>query len=425
MKRAIPLLVLALLLAPGLASAEPGIQPEFPDDLAALAREWVTEAESALAPHADAAWHAEAEGFLAKARANADAGRVRSTIFDVETTYEIIRAETFLASIAHLASEAEKKSSAISQSQSWHDESVATWDAYTARLHEFDAEVQSLHGLEIALYSADIAATARVALNSHDELVPEFRKAAFSRGTVMDLFRASRTPGIEIGFASDILDVAVSREGLRPELDVARWRDVYVAGELARPTDTSGRISQWEEIAEPARQGGEEILSVAVGLAEQRLLRMQSISLTYGDAQSRGKDVVNDAARGMLGRVNRTSYDDVRAYGLLGVATADAIDQARFILGFVERGEAQLAFITAAWSTLDWQETSALVLADVSPVEPEESTNLGEQNNLTRYPEFMPKTEQQQQTRTPAPPLVALVAALAVAAVIVARRRAE
>lgn len=360
------------------------IQPEYPDDLEALATRWVADAENATAPYAERAWYAELQPFLQKAKAEAEAGRVRATMFDLETTYELLRGNLIADDAAALSSDAEKKALVVERTQTIHAEAEDAWEDFRARLHEYDPDVRSLHSLEIALYSADLALAAKLSLDNYDELVPELRKATFSREATYDMLRASLTPLNDIRFADDILGAALQREGLPPALDHERWTSVYAYAEV-QPRPADDRLKQWEEVAAPVRANNESLMAVAIALAEQRTLRHQQIQLTYGDAGSRGLDIVRDAAVNMEKRLNRTSYEDVRAHGLLGVATADAVDQARFVLDFVRQGKGAIGFITLTWSSVDHQEFVALVLADVSLVEPTTETNLGHQNNLTRY----------------------------------------
>ena len=416
MKRALVLLALVLFVSPGAtaATAKP-IQPEFPDDLKALGPQWVADVGDRIAPYADRPWYAEMDGFYQKAKREADEGRLRAAMFDLETVVELLEAN-LLVDAAPQRSEAERKAIVLERTQSMHRDGEAAWSDFRARAKDVQSDIASLHALEMTLYAADIALTAKLNLNNYVHLVPEFRKANFSREATLDMLRASRTPSTALDFANDILDVAMAREGLPPRLEAVRWQERYVVPELSRTSDDSGRLSAWEDVAKEVRPAGEGVMAVAIGLAEQRALRQQQISLTYGDAGSRGLDVLHDAVRFMERRLNRTSYEDVRPHGLLGVFTADAVDQARFVLEFAAAGKAQLPFVTATWATLDHQEFAALVLADVSPVEPEKETNLGFQNDLTRY---TVKEEKQ----TPGAPVLLAAAVAALAALGLRRRR--
>ena len=360
------------------------IQPDYPEDLEALTVGWVADAQNATAPYADRSWYAELQPFLQKAKNESEAGRVRATIFDLETTYELLRGNLIADEAAALNSDAEKKALVQERTQAIHAEAETAWEAYRERLHAYDPQVRSLHGLEIALYSADLALSAKLSLDNHDDLIPELRKTTFSREATYDMLRVSLTPLTNIRFADDVLGAALAREGLPPAIDHERWTNFYARPEV-QPREGEDRLRQWEDVAGPVRANNESLMAVAIALAEQRALRHQQIQLTYGDAGSRGLDVVRDASVNMEKRLNRTTYEDVRAHGLLGVITADAVDQARFVLDFVHQGKGAIGFITVTWSNLDHQEFAALVLADVSPVEPTGESNLGHQNNLTRY----------------------------------------
>lgn len=418
MKRAFVLLALALFLAPSASAASaPRIAPEFPEDLQALGPRWVADVGERIAPYADRPWFAEMDGFYQKAKREADEGRLRAAIFDLETVIELLEAN-ILVDAAPQRSEAERKAIVLERTQAMHREGEAAWSDFRERAKGLQDEIESLHTLEIALYASDLALTAKLNLDNYVHLVPEFRKANFSREATLDMLRASRTPGTALAFANDILDVAMAREGLPPRLEAARWQERYVVPELARPPEEDGRLAAWENVAKEVRPAEEGIMAVAIGLAEQRALRQQQISLTYGDAGSRGLDVLHDAVRYMERRLNRTSYEDVRPHGVLGVFTADAVDQAQFVLDFAAAGKAQLPFVTATWATLDHQEFAALVLADVSPIAPAEPTNLGFQNDLTRY------TVKEEEKQTPAAPALLGLGVIGLAAIALRRRRA-
>lgn len=424
MNRALVAMGIVLLLAgPALAQqATPKAPPvDFPEDVEALARGWVADVEARVAPHADKPWFAEMDGFLQKAKREAEEGRVRAAMFDLETTDELLRANLLLDETAG-RNDADRKALVIERTQAWRAEGDAAWEEFRARLKSIEGDIGSLHTLELALYAADLAIGAKLNLDNHKALVPEYRKVNFSREATLDLVRASATPVLDLAFADDVLDAALEREGLPPALNATRWNNRYAIPETRREPDETGQVRLWEAFAPEVRANDERTMSVAIGLAEQRELRRQQIALTYGDAASRGQDSVNDAAKFMERRMNRSSYDDLRPHGLLGIFTADAVDQARFVLSFHEQGKAQMGFLTSTWANLDYQEFVAVTLADVSPVRPDTPTNLGYQNDLARYMQNT-TAENDKKSNTPGAGATLVLAGVAAALAIASRRR--
>lgn len=401
MRRILLACAFALLLAlpQGTAASAP---ESYPADITPLAARWVAQAETFGASSANASWYPEAEAYLAKAKDAAAAGRVRVAAFNAETYTELVRTHRLLDEAQAYRSDAEKKSFILGRTNDWREEANTAWTAYRARLHGYDGELRSLHALEKALYSADMAFSVYVEGERYTEIAREFSKSAgLDRGYVLALTRASSTITLDIAYANDILDAAVAAEGVPPRLLDDKWANITAEATREVPEgSTSPHLATMEQVARPVRANGEGILSVAIAIAEQRTQRANGMETIFGDARSRGKDIVGDAARGMTKQLNNTSVEKARAYGLEGVFTADAIDRAFFARGFVERGEATIATVLVAWSALEHAGYMTNVLAAVSPIEPQTATK---------------------QTPAPAPLLAVGVALLAAAAL--ARRR--
>lgn len=416
-------LLAALLLVPFAPAAQAGGAPsEYPPEVRALAAEWVADVETATAPYQDRPWYPEMARFLQKAKNESAAGLVRATTFDLDTTMELLTANLLVDEAASRASDAEKKTFVLERVAQIRGEADAAWERYRDHLAELD-DSDSLHAIETALYSADIALGAKATLDTYDHYAREFPKVAgFPREAVLDMLRVSQTPARALQYAEDLLGVARAQEGFPPRVDEARWGAYVDASLLPREAaETGGPGETYQEVGDAARENGEALLAITVDLAAQRMARLQQIQLTYGDAESRGRDVVTEAAINMEKRLNRTSLDDVRAYGLTGVHTADATDQARFVLDFWRDDKATLPFIVAAWAALDHQEYVAVLLADVSPQRPADpaTNNLGHQNNLTRYLPPKPNTR----SSTPDLPIGLALGGIAVVAVLLSRAK--
>lgn len=374
MRAALVACALALLVAAPQAGAARAPDP-YPADLAPLAARWIQEAEAFGASSANATWYSEAESYLLKAKNASAEGRLRVASFHVETYTELVRAHRLLDEAAAYRSDAEKKSYILGQTHEWRAEAEQAWTGYRARLHSYDGQLRSLHAIEKALYSADVAFATYAEGKRYDDIAREFpRSPGVERGFVLALARASSTVSLDVGFAHDILDVAIASEGLPPRVNDEAWANATAKAVEEVPEGAlPGYVSGMEEIARPIRANNESLMSIAISLAEQRTMRAMNMETIFGDAQSRGKNIVADAARGMGKQLNNTTVQKVQAYGLEGVFTADAIDRALFAQGFIERGEATIGTVLTAWSSLDHAGYAASLLAGVSPVKPAEA----------------------------------------------------
>lgn len=364
-------LVLAALtlLVPG-ATAAP--TPEFPQEVRDLLATWVVEAEALGANDTDRAWYGEAKTFLDEAKQMQAAGRVRAAMYDLETFTELVLAGQIQDEAASLGSDAERKSFAISRATAWHVESKAAWEAYRARLNATEDEIHALHALELTLYSADNALGAALSSREHEFIAREFPKQpGFSRDYLLALVRADHSTLLNFQWANDMLDAAARLEGLPPRINDTAWAQ-QTGYALQDPgyTTVPAHLEELEKLATPVRANNESVMAFTIALAEQRAARATNIVVIFGDAQSRGMDVVSDAARGMRGQLNNTTMAAPRAHGLTGVFTADAMDRAIFTQSFVERQLADLNIIIAAWSALEHQTYVTLALTPVSPVQP-------------------------------------------------------
>lgn len=366
--RLVALALVALLLAPaGVAKSEPA----YPSELRALVPAWLAEARALGEPSRGAAWWPEAQVWLDNATAAEGAGRFRIAIFQLETYHEVLLTKRLVDEAAPLGSDAERKSFVLQRITDAREDADAAWLAYRAKLHGLDAQLRSLQSIEKALYSADIATSGFLLLADHEPLARDFPRAqGFPEGYVLALVRATHTARLDVEYASDMLDAAVEGEGLPPRVLDGPWANLTASALVPYEGDVPPYLKAYEEAIGPARANGESVLALAIALAEQRAIRQNGMNTIFGDASSRGKDVVNDAARGMRKQLNNTTVDLPVSYGLSGVFTVDAIDRARYTDEFVARGEAQLGTVTTAWASLEHAGYVLDALAAVSPVEP-------------------------------------------------------
>lgn len=371
-KRALALFMLALLLVPQ-AQAAPTI-PEYPPEFLALAKKWIAEAESFGENDTTKPWYPEAAKFLALSKDMIADGRVRATMYELETYYELVLTGRVIDDAQALASDAERKTFALQRVGVWREESIAAWADYREKLVQISGDVHSLQAMEIVLYSADNALSGRLTIEDHQLLARDFPKQpTFSRDYLLALVRADHTSLLNIQWASEMLDVAGIREGVPPRLEEANW-SVQVNTTLADPgyTNVPAHLETIEKIAVDVRANGEGVMAMALYLAGQRVSRATNIVVIFGDAQSRGMDVVTDASRGMLKQLNNTTSDAAKSYGLLGLFPADAVDRGVFTQSFVATGQADLSTIISAWAGLDYQGYATAVLAAASPIVPQD-----------------------------------------------------
>jgi hypothetical protein len=369
--RLFALAVVLALLAP-LAQAKEGPAPQHPPELVALLPGWVADAE-ALVTDADRAkpWWPEAESFLTLAKAAQAEGRFRVTLFHLETFRELVIGNRLLEESA--AEGAGGKSFVLQRTGTAKQEADAAWLAYRAKLHTYDGQLRSLQTVEKALYSADIALVSALGGTEYEPLAREYPKQeGAAEGYVFGLVRASYTMRLNIEWAEEALAKAVEQEGVPPEIDLVNWTNLTNASIQYGLTDEppAAFLEAHDKLARPARENGEGLLAVAFVLAEQRSTRSNNMQTIFGDARTRGLDVVNDAARGMRRTYNNTTLELPQSYGLTGVFTADAIDRAQITLDYLGEEKADLGTVIVAWAALDHANYALNALAALSPVAP-------------------------------------------------------
>lgn len=371
MRIVLALALASILLAP---SAQAAPTPDYPDDLRALLGQWLQEGE-AFATSADREqdWWAEANTFLERAReANAD-GRVREGMFHLETFHELVIANRLVDEAMLLTNDGERKTFVLQRVSGVHEDAQDAWEAYRAKLHGYDGELHSLLTIEKALYSADIAITAMLTGSDHELIAGEFPKQqGFPEAYVHALVRGTSTVLLDLAWAQDVLDAATKEEGLPPRILDERWANLT---KLSLEYGTDGEevpsyLQALDELGRPARENGEATLAVAFVLAEQRSTRANSMQTIFGDASTRGKDVVNDAARGMTKQFNNTTLEAPRSVGLTGVFTSDAVDRVLLTQEYVASEQADLGVVISAWASLDHAAYASNALASLSPIVP-------------------------------------------------------
>lgn len=371
MKRVVAVALLVLVALPT-AHAKP--EYDYPDDIVGLLPKWTAEVE-ALAQPADheRPWWPQAEGFLVKAKEARDAGRVRVAMFHLETFAELVTAHHLMDEAEAFGADAEKRSFVLQRTNDARSDAERAWTAYRERLHRYDGEVKSLHTIEKALYSADLALGAIVSTDAFDALARQFpHEEGFPEGYVVALARATTTPLLDIGWAEDILAEAVKAEGLPPRVVDEPWNNLTMAvvAYRANSTEVPFYARSLDARAKPAREANESLLALAAVIAEQRSARADGMQTIFGDANSRGMDVVRDSSRGMGKLLDNTTLDTPRSYGMLGVFTSDAIDRALLTTDYVAEGKADLNVVIAAWVSLEHQTYVLGALGKVSPIQP-------------------------------------------------------
>lgn len=367
MRRVLAVAIVLVTLAP-CASAAP--EDEYPAAFVALLPGWIRSAEG-LANGSDhaAPWWPQAQAFLDKAHAAADAGRFRVATFHVETFTEVVLANKLMDESQSLGSDAERRAFIATRTSAWNQDAEDAWRAYRAKLHRYDGELHSLQTLELAVYSADMALGGATGAGDHAPYAREFPKQeGVPDGYVLALVRASHTSLQTLRWADRMLDEALSMEGVPPRVNDTAWAEI---GQVAIASAPDGQEAErLGEIAAPARANNESMLAIASWLAEQRVMRAGGMQTIFGDAGTRGLDVVNDAARGMNKQLNNTTLEDAHDRSLLGVFTVDAIDRARFTNEFIANGTADLGTVIVAWSALEHQAYATAAFGYASPTPP-------------------------------------------------------
>ncbi|GEM_PF-5101490 len=368
MRALLAVALVALLLAPAAAARAP---LPYPDPIAALAPKVVEKVAPLEANASQAPWWPDAKPWLERARADAAAGRFHATLYDAETFQEIVSAHTLQDSVnATAATAADRRNLAIQAATAWRADENATWLAFRARLHQADGAIRSLGALETALFAADLAVEGKAVDADFPGYVSQLsREPDLPFDYLLVLARSTKTPQLDIEMAGDALEAAFAQDGVPPQFLADRWaNDTRVA--LSAPKGAPATMQRFEDLAAPAREGGEGILGVAITLAEQRQSRLVGMQTIFGDAATRGKSVVADADRGFLRQLNNTTLEASRAHGLAGVFVADAYDRAAYAQDVVDNGTASLGVVLNAWSGLDHAGYAYTVLADASPVQP-------------------------------------------------------
>lgn len=363
-------LVLAIALAP--PAAAKASDPDYPPEFLALLPGWIADAE-ALATDADKErpWYAEADGFLQKARATQAEGRLRVTMFHIETYRELVLAHQLEDAAAKERSDAERRAFIASRTSGMKVDADRAWADFRATLHGYDGQLRSLHTIEKAIYAADVAIGGMLGAAEYDPIAREFPKqAGVPFAYVHGLVRSTATAQLNVDWARQMLAEAVKQEGLPPRVVEEAWSNLTAAAVIAPEGEVPPYVESLEALASPARNNSEALMAITSALVEQRLSRAYNMQTIFGDASTRGLNVVSDAARFMTKQLNDTTLETPRAYGLTGVFTSDAIDRARFTNEFIANGTADLGTVLVAWSALEHATYVLVALSSVSPVSP-------------------------------------------------------
>ncbi|HVM46125.1 MAG TPA: hypothetical protein VM582_09340, partial [Candidatus Thermoplasmatota archaeon] len=303
--------------------------------------------------------------------------RLRTALFQLETFTELVVAQQLHDEAnATRSADADKRTLIASRTAAMRADAQREWASFRATLAGYDDEVRSVQTIEKILYAGDIALVGILSQSDYDILAREYpRQSGVPLGYTLALVRASHTAALNIGWARDLLAEAVKGEGLPPRVLDEPWSNLTRVAVVVEEEDPGVYLRSLDQIGRPVRENNESLLSIAIALAEQRATRAHTMQTLFGDARTRGLDVVRDAARGMNRQLNNTSVELPRSFGLTGVFTSDAIDRAEFTNTFVAAGQADLGAVIAAWSTLEHQGYVLLALAQVSPVRPPEETN--------------------------------------------------
>lgn len=368
-----PLALAALLLAPLLPSALAETAPsEFPPEMKALLAKWVGEQEALLTEDDRARpWFPEADEFLQRAKNASAAGRVREGMFHLETFHEILVTKRLLDEGALLTNDGDRRLLVLQRLRAVHSDAEIAWGEYRERLHGYDGAVRSLHAVETAVYSSEIALGSMVGAQSFQPISDAFAKErGFPEGYVMALARTSATALVSVGWANDILGEAAKLEGLPPRLVDEGWTNVSALALASGVDRPPAHLEGIEVLADPARANNESLLAIGFMLATQRAARISSMETIFGDATSRNPNVANDTARYMAAQANNTTLEAPRSFGLLGLFTSDALDRVRLTQEYHARGKAGLEVIFVAWAALDHQSFATTALGRMSPIQP-------------------------------------------------------
>lgn len=369
---ALTLWTVALGPGAGLAAAEgkPLPEPDYPEHLLDLMPGFIADAE-ALARPADKErpWWPQVQEWLDNASNASEADRFRIVLFDLETFTELLFAKQLIDEAQALPNDAERKTFVIQRTSAWKQDADAAWSRYREKLHSYDGQLQSLHTVEAALYSADLALTSALSAASHTALAREFpAEPGFDEGYVVGLVRYSHTPFLRLQWADAVLQAAADLEGTGPRIREDAWANL-TAQALAINGTGPAHVAELRTLGDPVRANGEGTLALAVALAEQRSARLSEIQLLYGDAQTR-LDVLSDAAKFLGRRLENLTLESPRSIGLHGSFTSDAADRAHYALEFHERGQSSLGLLLATWANMDHADYVVAALGSVSPVTP-------------------------------------------------------
>lgn len=373
MKRALAILLVLLLVAPGAGALR---DPEpYPAAYAGVLAKALARVDEVANGSTSAAWFPDAKLFLDRAHDEAKAGRFRAALFDAETAQEIVRAHQLQESVNATASGAgERKVLLLQRLGEWRADGNASYEAFRARLHGVEAGIRSLQAAETILYAATLALEAKLSSDDYEGLADAFaRQPEPSFDYVVVLTRATLTPTLDFAVANDLLDAGLAQDGVPPALLLANWTAMLrSAATPVPPGSLPPSMDRYEALARPLRANNESVMSLAAVVLEQGAQRYGGMQTIFGDAASRGKDAVRDADRSFLKQLNNTTLQPATDYGLQGVFVADAVDRALATQRVVDQGAATLGLVLSAWSGLDRGNYATQYLAVASTVKPAE-----------------------------------------------------
>lgn len=367
--RLAPLLLAALLLIPVAGAVRDPVA--YPDAVKGIPQKIVDRVAPLETEARTQPWWPDAEPWLARARADAAAGRLHATLYDAETFQELVRAHQVQARAnASGQTAGDQRLFVIQEMTRQRAATNESWLAFRAKLHQADEGIRSVQAFETLLYAADLALYAKVGDAPFEATLEAF---SHTPGVPFDyllgLSRLTFSTRLDLEVAGDIVEAGLAADGLPPAMIPDRWTNVSRAV-LTDPGELHPSLARYEALAKPARENNESLLAAAALVLEQATQRLTEMQTVYGDAASRGITVVRDADRGFQGALNNTTLVPAQSRGLSGIFVADAIDKGVYVQRIVENGTADVNLVLSAWSGIDHANYANLLVAGTSPVQP-------------------------------------------------------
>ncbi|MHB8604157.1 MAG: hypothetical protein ACYDCK_02785 [Thermoplasmatota archaeon] len=369
MKRLAAVLVVAALVAPGLArgaAAPADAWSPYPSEYRELALKWVGDAKKDLALHpppGPASNLAALTNATNAADKDAQSGRLRSTLVDLVGYSDLKALYTLWDAVGNETSNRTKTALIERTGEDWYAAAKTAEADFRARLNENAANYSSLLTLEGAMYAADLGVEARSATDGYSGYAQQILPGDPDKGVVLGLAQITEGPRVQFGYATDILVVAERHEGTAPKFVPGAWHNITNRSYPHAPANAPEVARRFYTMIDEARPAKEDLWAEGAFISLQRSAEFTNVIAQYTDAAGR-RNTTADMTSNVDRSLANSTLPAFQRGGLDGLEGLDAMDIAAATRA---SGATDLNRLARAWIGLEFSRYLASAYVLLSP----------------------------------------------------------